>query len=153
MQILQLQQKHLTALRDFRFLIVESQEFGQPSDFRYHTVVNNNTAVTLMTSPLTYMHDVRIVKDEGRTIGYWQRVGGKGVFRPDLAKVVGFPTNIQNILGKCQQSIIRVEGKTWKAILKSIITNDEVLIALGVNERKVGRKHKLVDKMSTTSNK
>lgn len=138
MKLLQIDNSALRGLESRRFLIVESQEYGQPTDFLFHVVVNNKNAKELLK-----LNGVREIKDTGRTVGFWQRLGGKGVYHPELVTVNGFRDGLCKVLGKCKEAKIGFEGKTWKAIIKSMPFMPEALEAIGIDERKS------VDKKST----
>lgn len=131
MKLLQTTQNGLKALDGMRYLIVESQEYGQPSDFRYNVAVSEPTSKKLLL-----LDDFRLIKDTGRTVGFWQRLGGKGIYKVDLVKLQKFSPNVERILLNCKEATINFSGKTWNAIIKSMPFMPDALAGIGIKPSK-----------------
>lgn len=139
MNLVELTKQELDAVQDLKdsFLIVESQVYGQLSDFRYHLICNKQIADEFQKRNIG-----RAIKDTGRTCGFWQNLGGNGIYRVDLIHLEGYPENLIKILSKCSETKLTYVGKTWKDILNLCPFNIEFKTALGVFEKPVSRKRK-----------
>lgn len=111
MKLLQLTHAQLPLLKDKAHIIVESQEYGQITDFRFHAVVPDDVADSLSNS------GIRCIQDKGRTVGFWQRLGAHGVLSPNLVRLMGFPINVERILVDATPAKISFEGDTWNDII------------------------------------
>lgn len=120
MKLLQLNFTEIPLLTDKPNIIVESQEYGQLSDFRFNVVVPDAVADELAANT-----SIRVIEDKGRTIGFWQRLGGKGVYEPKLAPLQAFSKNVLPILIKCTPAQLSFTGKTWNDILLSMPNKEE----------------------------
>jgi hypothetical protein len=120
MKLLQLNFTEIPLLTDKPNIIVESQEYGQLSDFRFNVVVPDAVA-----DELTANTPIRIIEDKGRTIGFWQRLGGKGVYEPKLAPLQAFSKNVLPIIVKCTPAQLSFTGKTWNDIILSMPNKEE----------------------------
>lgn len=137
MIITQLTAKELQKVQDLKdsFLIVESQVYGQISDFRYNVVSSKNLIEEFEKRGIG-----RTIQDTGRTPGFWQNLAGKGIYcssRPSLIDFQNYPVNVSKILKKCKEAMLTITGKTWSQILSDCPFNTEFKTILGLNEKTI----------------
>lgn len=146
MKLLQFTNPQLVYLQDvekpLKYLIVESQEYGNVDDFRYHIFVPNELGQHLIENK-----SVREIKDTGRTVGFWQRLGGRGVYLSKQAPLAGFRPALAELLSRRPDATLSFKGKTWRTIIKSIPAGYIDLEGLGFYEKSTSpRKGKKVVK-------
>jgi len=130
MKILQLRHSEIPCLSEMRYLVVESQIFGQEEDFRYHVAMSNKSADALIKE-----YFVREIKDTGRTVGFWQNAGGKGIFRPDAVSSVTMfelPDRVIERLKKLPPATISFGGTTWKEIIEKLPLTPSAKKGIGI---------------------
>lgn len=135
MKILQLGSADLQHLTGLRNIIVESQPYGQPTDFIYHVVLNDANADELIQN-----HGIREIEDKGRTVGFYQNLGGGGIYATHAISSLScpdIPDRIRDILARQKEATLSFEGKTWKEIIGNMPFMENVLNELGYFEGKV----------------
>lgn len=129
MKLLQLRHNEIPYLSGVRYLVVESQIYGQPEDYIYHVAVSNKTAETLKKK------GVREIKDSGRSVGFWQNAGAKGTFRPDAVSTITMPDTHVRIIERIKTlapAAISFEGKTWKEIIEKLPLTSTAKKGIGI---------------------
>jgi hypothetical protein len=134
MNFIELTAAELQKVQDLKdsFLIVESQVYGQVSDFRYHIAFGENLVEEFEKREIG-----RVIKDSGRTIGYWQNLAGKGVYKPNLVSLQNYPDNVSKILKTREEARLTVTSKTWVEIIGLCPFDTEFKTMLGLNEKTV----------------
>lgn len=115
------------AIKSGDFVIVESQVFGQPSDFRYHAACSDTVA-----SILEQNHVGRPIADNGRTLGFWQNCGGKGVLNIKSVSTLHFSAEVVRIVKQCNEAEIRFNAPTWKEILAMMPLSSKLKESMGL---------------------
>lgn len=130
-------------LRNKVFLL-ESQVYGQDEDLRYRVAVSDSFAEIKIG---------REVKDEGRTVGFWQNLGGTGLYKPDSANPLYFTERLARYIKSRPSGVITVIGETWAAILLQmpLSENARSLLAITVPDKKKSPKKRT--KKSVTTDK
>lgn len=113
--------KFATNERAIRAIVVESQNYGNPEDLLYHLAVSDESAELMKELELG-----REIEDKGRTVGFWQNLGGEGIHKPALAALSGFPEKLASILGQQPESKISIPGATWAEIIENAPFTREV---------------------------
>lgn len=92
---------------------LETQPYGQKKDKRYHFVVTKTLQDILIEKSIG-----RKITDSGRTPGYWQNLGGSGVYRAEGAFLTTNATVAKIVKG--MKSELHFQGKTWQTIINQI---------------------------------
>lgn len=111
---------HADGTPTVRYVLLESQPYGGPTDQVYNIAVAIEDVKNLEALALG-----RVIADKGRTAGFWQNCGGHGVFRPRAAGTQGFSINLYAIIATQPEAEISFEGSTWEEILRSMPFSDE----------------------------
>lgn len=114
---------------DTPYLILESQNYGSPDDRKYHVLVNDANGNKLIRDCF-----IREIEDKGRTSGFWQNVGGSGVYAVHAVALQGFSPKLTDIISRRAEATLSFTGKTWKEIVTSMPFADPVREQLGFNE-------------------
>lgn len=123
-------------LRDM-CLVVESQVYGQISDFLYHVASSKDLVDEFGKRGIG-----RAIKDTGRTPGFWQNLAGSGIYKVSLVNLQNYPKNVSKILLECDEAKLTYTGKTWKEIINLCPFNNEFKIQLGINDKPASKKRK-----------
>ena len=147
MRLYQLNHKEFLELKNSphkNFLLVESQVFGQQSEFLYHIACSNELAIWLTTQELG-----RKIQDKGRTIGFWQNLGGKGIYKKTQSgAAMIFAPKLVAVLQKCKEAEVRFEAPTWEEIIETMPLSDLIKSLLDV-----GTEKESTEEVSTTRRK
>jgi hypothetical protein len=109
------------------FLLVECQVFGQQEHFLYHVVVSNELADTFDAESIG-----REIIDTGRTVGFWQNLGGKDVLGSQLASTLNFPEEVIRVVRDCKEATIRFNAPTWEKVILMMPFTDAIKSRLNV---------------------
>lgn len=116
MKILQADIRQYHQIRQYRkrILIVESQVYGQDDDLIFHIACSNEIA-----DELKHTFFLREIPDTGRTPGFWQNLGGSGVYKPKSVVPTFFSPRIATILRNKAEAQLSYTGATWRDIIAS----------------------------------
>lgn len=117
MKIRQFSKAEISKLSDTEndaILIVESQPYGQDDDIAFNAVLPDELDENFSNRKIG-----RSIKDAGRTTGFFQQLGGSGVFNPTKASY-HFPKQVGDILSRMNPARISIEGETWAEILPKV---------------------------------
>jgi hypothetical protein len=117
MKLYQLNKLEFIALQDWKivYLLVESQNYGKQNELLYHIIVSLKDEEAFKKLSIG-----RPIEDSGRTVGFWQNLGGSGVYGTKTVIVQGFSANLTQLLAGQPEATISFSGESWEEILRSI---------------------------------
>jgi hypothetical protein len=122
-------------------LVVESQNYGMDDEFLYHIVVSLQDMEAFNELGIG-----RPIEDKGRTSGFWQNLGGSGIYSTKTVIMQGFSANLTKLLANQPEAKVNFSGESWEEILRSMPLGD------AVKELFLEQKEEQVEKSSTPVN-
>jgi len=143
MKLYQLNKKEMLALQDWNIahLVVESQNYGAESELLYHIIVSLKDEEAFNKLSIG-----RLIEDKGRTSGFWQNLGGSGIYATKTVAIQSFSPNLTKLLAKQPEAKVNFSGESWEEILRSMPLHD------AVKELFLQAKTEQVEKSSTPVN-
>lgn len=93
-------------------LLLELQPYGIKEEQLFHFAFPENLSLSFG----------RQITDRGRTTGFWQSLGGSGVYKPKMASLT-FSNNLYKIISSAKEADIDVSGDTWVKVIEQLPRN------------------------------